>query len=398
MRQDDRVDMSTTCPTGAITSFPLQLAISATDALYEGVSEPVTIDFQWASRATPPMFISPQQNAVTDEIAAGNSNLTTLRYMNKSYTIAAVQIIQASHTAWILPASAQTNNKEDIAITFSSGDSANSYAYLTFIIPILRSSVGSPSYLQGLSNPSANGPFSIQSCFPTSERANFAYYATCLAGYSKLANTQNSYIFVNTNGIQVSSTLMTKILEITGRTGSFAQFSPPYISRLTNTRKSIRSITEFSSYVLTTNQLLNYTEFVKQNPTLKTNVRQDNTDAYQCVPIDPDASVVDGKINVDLSTGQVLTEVLTKRNAVLTANNVKPSMDPGRLEKYMGTAIGIVLSIVLFWIIIQFAAMMFIDQGPGVDQGGSWLTSVPTYGVIILIAGFIGFVVGTMIN
>ena len=73
-------------------------------------------------------------------------------------------------------------------------------------------------------------------------------------------------------------------------------------------------------------------------------------------------------------------------------------MDPGRLEKYMGTAIGIVLSIVLFWIIIQFAAMMFIDQGPGPDQGGSWLTSVPTYGVIILIAGFIGFVVGTMIN
>jgi len=390
--------MSTTCPTGAITSFPLQMAISATDALYEGVSEPVTIDFQWASRSTPPMFISPQQNATTDEVSAGNSNLTTLRYMNKSYTISAVQIIQASHTAWILPATAQANNKEDLAITFSSGDTTTAYAYLTFIIPILRDSIGSPSYLQGLSNPNANGPFSVQSCFPTNARANFAYYATCLAGYSKLATTQNAYIFVNTNGLQVSSTLMTKILELTGRTGSFAQFSPPYVSRLTNTRTAIKSITEFSSYVLTTNQLLNYTDFVKQNPTLKTNVRQDNTDAYQCVPIDPDASVVDGKINVDLSTGQVLTEVLTKRNAVMTANNVKPSMDPGRLEKYMGTAIGIVLSIVLFWIIIQFAAMMFIDQGPGLDQGGSWLTSVPTYGLIILIAGFIGFIVGTMIN
>ena len=390
--------MSTTCPTGAITSFPLQMAISATDALYEGVNEPVTIDFQWASRSTPPMFISPQQNAATDEVSAGNSNLTTLRFMNKTYTISAVQIIQASHTPWILPATEQTNNKEDIAITFSSGDTTTTYAYLTFIIPILRSSVGSPSYLQGLSNPNANGPFSVQSCFPTSARANFAYYATCLAGYSKLANTQTSYIFVNTNGIQVSSTLITKILELTGRTGSFAQFSPPYVSRLTNTRTSIRSIPDFSSYVLTTNQLLNYTEFVKQNPALKTNVREDNTDAYQCVAIDPDAAVVDGKINVDLGTGEVLTEVLTKRNALLKANNLKPSMDPGRLEKYMGTAIGIVLSIVLFWIIIQFAAMMFIDQGPGPDQGGSWLTSVPTYGVIILIAGFIGFVVGTMIN
>lgn len=390
--------MSTTCPTGAITSFPLQMAISATDALYEGVSEPVTIDFQWASRSTPPMFISPQQNATTDEVSAGNSNLTTLRFMNKSYTISAVQIIQASHTPWILPATSQTNNKEDIAITFSSGDTTTTYAYLTFIIPILRSSVGSPSYLQGLSNPNENGPFSVQSCFPTSTRANFAYYATCLAGYSKLANTQTSYIFVNTNGIEVSSTLITKILELTGRTGSFAQFSPPYVSRLTNKRTSIRSIPEFSSYVLTTNQLLNYTDFVKQNPALKTNVREDNTDAYQCVAIDPDAAVVDGKINVDLGTGEVLTEVLTKRNALLKVNNLKPSMDPGRLEKYMGTAIGIVLSIVLFWIIIQFTAMMFVDQGPGPDQGGSWLTSVPTYGLIILIAGFIGFVVGTMIN
>jgi len=343
------------------------------------------------------MFISPQQNAITDEVAAGNSNLTTLRFMNKSYTISAVQIIQASHKAWILPTSAQAMNTEDIAITFTSGDTSNTNAYLTFIIPVLRSSAATPNYLQGLSNPNANGPFSIKSCFPTNARANFAYYETCLAGYSKLANTQTSKIFVSTDGIQVSPTLMTTIMGITGRTGSFAQFSPPYISRLTNIRRAIRSDAEFNSSVLTTNQLLNYTAFIKENPTLAEDVRQDNTDAYQCVAIDPDAAVVDGKINVDLSTGEVLTDVLTKRNALLKANHVTPSMNPGRLEKYMGTAIGIVLSIVLFWIIIQFAAMMFIGEGPQQDTV-SWLTSVPTYGVIILVAAFIGFIVGTMIN
>ena len=397
MRQDDRVDMSTTCPTGAITSFPLQLAITATDAMYEGVTEPVTIDFQWSSRSTPPMFVSPKQNAITDEVQAGNSNLTTLRYKNMTYTISSVQIIQASHNAWILPATAQANNTEDIAITFKSGNTTTTHAFLTFIIPILRGSTATPSYLQGLSNSNANGPFSVQSCFPTNTRARFAYYATCLAGYSSLANTQTSYIFVSTDGLQVSSALMTTILELTGRTGTFAQFSPPYINRLTNTRTSIRNIADFSSYILATNQLLNYTEFVRQNPTVASNVRQDTTDAYQCVAIDPDAAVVDGKINVDINSGEVLTDVLTKRNALLQANNVTPSMNPGRLEKYMGTAIGIVLSIVLFWIIIQFTAMMFI--GPGPAEGAiSWVTSVPTYGVIILTAAFIGFVIGTMIN
>jgi hypothetical protein len=142
---------------------------------------------------------------------------------------------------------------------------------------------------------------------------------------------------------------------------------------------------------------LNYTDFVRKYPILAEGVRQDDTDAYQCVAIDPDAAVVDGKISVDINSGEVLTEVLTKRDALMKANSVKPSMNPGRLEKYMGTAIGIVLCIVLFWIIIQFTAMMFI--GPGPAQGvASWLTSVPTYGVIILIAGFVGFIVGTMIN
>jgi len=389
--------MTTKCPDTAITSFPLQMAIPVSDTMYDGVSEPVTIDFQWSSRSTPPMFVSPKQNAITDEVQAGNSNLTTLRYKNTTYTIASVQIIQASHNAWILPTTAQATNTEDIAITFSTSDSSVSYAYLTFIIPILRGSTATPSYLQGLSNPNANGPFSVESCFPTNTRTRFAYYATCLAGYSSLANTQTSYVFVNTDGLQVSSALMTTILGLTGRTGSFAQFSPPYINRLTNTRKPIRNIGEFSSNVTTTNQLLNYTDFVRKYPILAEGVRQDDTDAYQCVAIDPDAAVVDGKISVDINSGEVLTEVLTKRDALMKANSVKPSMNPGRLEKYMGTAIGIVLCIVLFWIIIQFTAMMFI--GPGPAQGvASWLTSVPTYGVIILIAGFIGFIVGTMIN
>ena len=134
------------CPTGSINSFPLKLGLTATDALYDGVSEPVTIDFQWATRSTSPQFITPKTSGVTDEVGAGNSNLSTLRFINNNYTVASVQIINASHKSWILPVSDQVNNMEDIVITFSNESLA--YPYIVFIIPVLRTpSQIQPNYL-----------------------------------------------------------------------------------------------------------------------------------------------------------------------------------------------------------------------------------------------------------
>jgi len=117
------------CSPGAIKSFPLDLAITVTDTLYDSVDEPVTMDIQWATRSTPPMFITPMTNCITDEVGAGNTNLTTLRFMNNNYTISAVQIITASHKNWILPNSLQSSNFEDIEITFSTTSATTPYNY-----------------------------------------------------------------------------------------------------------------------------------------------------------------------------------------------------------------------------------------------------------------------------
>lgn len=379
------------CPAGAITSFPLQLGITATSVLYDSVNEPITMDFQWATRSTPPTFTD-KVKCITDEVGGGNTNLTTLRFMNNNYTVASVQIIAASHTAWILPNTAQTNNKEDIVIVFATTSTTTTYKYITFVIPVLRGANGSPSYLTGLSNPNANGPFSLKDCFPTMPNARFAYYATCLAGYSGNASSQNSYVFVSTDGLQVSATLMTTILGITGRTGSFGTYSPPFVTRLTASSTTIGTIQNFTNSVWTTNQLMNYAAFKKAYPTIDTTVREDNTDAYKCVPIDPDASVVDGKLQVDLKTGETLTQVLAARDAVRGAH---AGMDPGRVEKYMGTAIGIVLAIVLFTSIIWFAIIVFVEGG---TDHTHWITQVPGYALLILITGFIGFIIGAMLN
>jgi hypothetical protein len=356
------------------------------------------MDIQWSARSTPPMFIAPKTSCITDEVGSGNSNLTTLRFMNVNYTVASVQIIAASHNAWILPNTAQASNKEDIVITFSTTSTTTQYAYITFVIPLLRGATGTPSYLTGLSDPNGNGPFTLQSCFPTNPRSRFAYYATCLAGYSGHASTQSSYVFVSTEGVQVSQTLITIILGLTGRSDAFATYSAPFMSRLTAKTTSVRSIGDFTNYVMTTTQLLNYADFSAQYPAVDTNIRQDDTSAYQCVPIDPDSAIVDGKLKIDLTKGEVLTNVLSARDALRAANGTGSGIQPGRIEKYMGTALGIILSIVLFGSILWFAIIMFVELGTPAASAAQWTNNIPAYMFIILIAGFLGFIIGAMLN
>ena len=92
------------CPPTAISSFPLTLGFGPiTSERYDSVSEPLTMDFQWASRSTPPLFTTPKSSAITDEVGSGNTNISTLRFMNNNYSIASVQIIRS----WIGIPSAQ---------------------------------------------------------------------------------------------------------------------------------------------------------------------------------------------------------------------------------------------------------------------------------------------------
>jgi hypothetical protein len=119
-------------------------------------------------------------------------------------------------------------------------------------------------------------------------------------------------------------------------------------------------------------------------------------------PIDPDAAIVDGKLNVDLKSGEVLTNVLSERDKIRAANSVTSSMEPGRLEKYMSSALGIVLSIVLFstilyTILVQTGWFFSAEDAETVAQNNMFI-GILRYFVLTLLAGFIGFVIGTMIS
>lgn len=391
------------CSTGAVTSFPLQMALTATDTLYDTVSEPLTMDIQWATRSTPPIFTEPRMQGKTDEVGAGNTNLTTLRFLNNNYTVSMVQLIKASHKNWLVPASDQANNFEDFVVTFESRDTLISNRYITFVIPILRTSTQTnPKYLVGLSDPNTSGPFSLNDCFPSNVRTQFAYYATCLAGYGATAPTQNMYVFVSTSAISASTELMKTVLSKTGRTGTFGTFTSSFDTLLTSNVTTILTVENFRKYVMTTTQLLNYKNFKTIYPTIDSNIRQDDANAYQCVSIDPDAAIVDGKLNVDLKSGEVLTSVLSERDKLRAANSVTSSMEPGRLEKYMSSALGIVLSIVLFstilyTILVQTGWFFSAEDAETVAQNNMFI-GILRYFVLTLLAGFIGFVIGTMIS
>lgn len=390
------------CPTGSISSFPLQLGLTATDTLYDTVSEPVTIDFQWGTRATPPIFTAPQTAGKTDEVGSGNSNLSTIRFMNNTYTVSAVQIVNASHKPWIVPVTSQQNNTEDIIMTFSNITAP--YQYITFVIPILRINANiKPSYLVGLSDQNANGPFSLQSCFPTNPRTRFAYYSVCLNGGTANTASQNMYVFVSTEGIRVAGALMTTIMGITGNKNNFGNFTAPPSFRFSPTLKTILSVADFSTYVQTTNQLLNFANFKEYYPDIKipsSDSPMNKADAYKCVAVDPDSAIVNGQIQVDLSTGEFLPDVLAKRDALRESHNVRGGMDPGRFEKYMGTALGVILSLVFFSTVIWLIIVNVVEAGSGafIEGQSNWVTMLPSYMLPALIMGFVGFIIGAMLK
>jgi hypothetical protein len=406
-----------TCPSGSVSTFPLPMLITATEFLYDSVSEPITVNFQWAPRSTPPKF---KLNSVTDE-TDGGTTLSQLRFLNNSYTVSSVQIIKASHTAWLIPNTVQATNTEDIAIIFENENLST--PYITFILPILRTnSKIMIDYLKGLSNPNASGSFSLGSCFPKNKSARFAYYSTCLKGSGMNTPSQNMFVFVAVNGISVNDTLMNNVLKASGKDKFAENITAPYLTRITPGGKQIMSNSDFTRFIMSTTDLMNYAQFDKLYPALdnNTSIRTDDVSAYKCVQVDPDA-IVDGQIHVDVSTGEPLDNVLSERDNVRNALSKNHSTGPNRFEGFFHTGIGILLAIILVLILLFFVSYGILQSSGALTSAAtgasgasgampattSWQyakqllsssSSYINYLIMIVIIGFSGFILGVMVN
>lgn len=388
----------TQCPPNSLISFPIGLDITPSQAIYESARESILVDFKWSQRSTPPSFVATSGNSgVLDEVGTGNSNVSTIRFQSENYSLESAQICSATHKNWLVSATEQSQNMEDFICIFKT-DGTTTYKYITFVIPIARSTdaTDSPLYLSGLSSETVTGPFSLKDMFPSDPKTQFAFYATCLKGSSQAELFTNMRVFVCTQALIVPATTMKAILNISN-ISKFPTFVSPFGTLLTPSQISSIGI-GFSTYVKTTIDLLNAASARESYQSLDVFERSDSTNAYKCVPLDPDKDIVDGQITVDTRKGTVLSNVLQERDAL--KGKAPPSIGPGRVEKYLGSALGVILSVILFGGIIYMLLVYFLlsdkpTSGPVVVPfWKSLLTGLPLYIILTVLAGFVGFVIG----
>jgi len=405
-----------------VLSIPLALDRSPTQIDYDSVDEPITMNFQWATRSSSPSFIS--GGAVIDEgSGSGATNISTVNYHNTKYNIFSAQIAQATHNMWILPETNQAQNTEDMIITFYNPNPSIQYNYLVIVIPILRSgnSATDPPYLSALSSRSPNGSYSLSSCLPKNIRSHFACYATCIDGYTQHKTPENVYVFVSVEGIPVSQGLMSALSNAVIPSHSFPVISLPFLMRTASQISSIRVGTEFKRYVSSTRHLLDYAGIKSIFKDLSINARTDPTTAYQCVPLDPDTDISGGTITFDLEKGELLSNVLAERDAMRSDANVGglavSSAGKSRVQAYLGSALGILCAILIFsillYLIFRFSSVRTATAAAATAAAAAaaptasaalpsttpaWVQQLPLYGIMVVVAGLIGFTVGAAVS
>lgn len=400
------------CPEGAIASFPLGLSFTMTDMRYEEVSDPLSIEFKWGSRATAPRFLSGINNSEIDEVGAGVSNLSTLIHQQVNYSLEYVQICSATHSRWLLPLESQEKNKEDVLVVFSTSSSNTAYKYLMFIVPILRSdeTVTDPKYLRGLASPALSGPFTLRDLFPTNPTSLFAYYSSCLRGVTTQSPPENVYIFVSTEGIRASAALMQRVMKtISDSITSFPAPNPPFMTRFE--RGEQRTLgSNFRQFVLSTNQLLNAEGKSRILRSAAKEIREDTLDAYKCIPLNPEADIEDGKLKFDVESGQLLSKVVEERSTVQSLDNSRiTQMNTEFIEKSIGISIAVVLGILVLGIIIYLARTALAPSvllasgavAAAATPPEPWTKRITTYAVTVVlvgIAGLGGFIFGAIMS
>jgi len=356
------------CSTAGNKSFPISLGFTPTQDLYTSLTDPFPIQFNFGTRSTPPSFTNKPQG-ILDETTVSS----TIRYSGVNYTLLSAQIAGATHKKWILDSTKQAKNTLDLILTFSTKNTSATNKYIFITVPLLTEAIYSsdPNYLQGLSGQKINGPFSIQDCI--SKTASYGVYSTCLdpKAYSALC-------IVFYEGCSVSATTLNAILTTTPSVSAPADvtFAPtPILLTLDAFKVAVR----ISS--LTTAQTTKPTE-------------TNTTESYKCVPLDPEASVVNGNITIDVTTGKVqpLNKILADRDAAKAALS-KGGIDPGQLELYIAIFLGILVSIALI-IACIYGVLWYRGTLGSIETWPEWIKEAPAVAFTAVLFSFAGFLSG----
>jgi len=362
------------------TSFPINPPTASDKALYESVRDTVAVEFNLGPRANAPIF------ANTDEarIDEGGSGIY-IRYNSLNYKIVQTQITKPQNKKWILSKATAANNVADITMTFKSSSSTADPKYIFVSIPILSqlSTVIDPLYIAALAGQNVNGPFSLSQCIPS--KGDYASYTTCLE-----PAPFNAFCIVFYQGLLVNASTLDEMANLAGNNGTWPAFKAPNDVTIISSGYSLTPDAFRASVRINT---VGAAQTTKMSAT-----RTDDTSAYQCVPLDPDRDVANGKLIIDTSTGipQPMTKLLGARDSARKDAGGKPPLAPGEMETIIATFLGIILSLALviggvyayFW--YRDGSLDILNTLP------SWVREFPWLVFTAVIFCFSGFLIGTL--
>jgi hypothetical protein len=407
-------EMAGVCPTTSIQTFPNTLQVASLNAAFY-TQDPAQylqtqIVFQWAQQRTPPIF----QNSLLG-VFQPFDGLNTLRYNNMTYTLRKLQMAQPTHQSWILPQSERANNQEDIVFTFEAPTDTGttpSPAQIIIAVPILRNptvTTTDPNFFKAMG---PLGSFDLTKATSLGDFFPAARTTTILsnslhAHYTVCSQAKDIMVIVQVYGIRISDSVMTIVKEsfnnVNGITGQFGKYEPltgvifpatpgtfdePIFRRVVKYGYNLGEVTQ-----------------TQPAPNLDT-TKVESVDAYKCVPFDPDTQVDEnGKIRIDTANGTLYSELDAERGALKT--ETKTTTDNiTKAQAFVRNAtngLGIFIAVTVFLIILYL--LVWGGGGMGADEGVGFFAKVKfaiekffSPLVFIVMAGFIGFIVGATLQ
>lgn len=339
------------------------------------MKEIFSIEFQWTSRTTPPIF-SNSQKGILDE-GSGKGSVSTIRWKGNTYSLLQAQISTPTHNNWMYDTTKKEKNTADLVLLFKTSSTISSERYIFIVVPILKETTLSvePAYFRALSGQSITGQYSLVDCLPPVGSREYTYYTTCME-----PSATNALVLYFYQGCQLSTTTLNAIAAELGVTQNWPALSVPseiLLSAPINiTRDAFRAAVRVSSLG----------EAESKAPA---QFEDRGTESYKCVPLDPDSSVQDNKLQINVASGDVrsLKTILAEREAL--RKDVGPKgLEPGQLETILAVFLAILLS--LFVVGGGIYAYFYYTTDPtGWPDWTSWTPGIILSGLLFALAGFL---------
>jgi hypothetical protein len=345
------------CPSGTFSKFGPTITFTLNSDSYKnlasGANTNLPMNFAWAPRTTDPEFQDSFSGTLKQDPAK-----STVRYLNRIYSLESIQFTTPTHSSWVIPVTSQSAVKEELVLTFRTADMIVDQTpnTIALVVPIIRDDTATiePKYLVALSlQDGTSGAISPQDLIPITGDGLYAYYTLCAQGFAAGEPAQYVQTIVFPRGLPITNARMSKIYS------------------------------KLSSAIATTD---------KSVP----------TDAYKCVPLDPETNILDGKIVIDPTTGVPLSQVEADRTAVKEAATPKISLAAysDKVKQFLSYLLAAAFILILFYIVFSGSGNIGV---PGEDSAAAKgvlmkIMEVPLPLSIGIVCLFIGFLMGTFMK